>query len=177
MAMEHYFGFGTPQEADVSRSTAAVDTEMPASCTESGPSASGDVIPIESLSNSMEAFAPHKDFAPNVPPDVATDPRFRLGLEPGRWFAGSSGDVYELLDSIGSGSASTVYKCKKIRGKGEPQISDSPPPIETPRSEIAEDTVLAVKAIDLKGLRLNRNFDNEMEKLRREVCSASFVPA
>lgn len=129
-------------------------------------------------SSSLNEFPITKELTPpSVASDVVNDHRFRLGIETGRWFLGSHGDVYELLDSIGSGSASTVYKCKKVRSNQASRTSDGPCQTGLASSQEAEAEVLAVKAIDLKGLRLTRNFDREMEKLRREVRSAPLLPS
>lgn len=166
--MEHYFALGDPQEANDSISTPLDAEEAPAYGSNSCQAGSGAFIPMAPRSLPVEGSMP-QDFVPNVTPDVAADPRFRLGIETGRWFAGSFGDVYELLDSIGSGSASTVYKCKTVRAKGLPRDSDSPAQAESSRGPLEQDDMLAVKAIDLKGLKLNRNFNREVEKLRKEA--------
>ncbi|KAL8270415.1 hypothetical protein Esti_005644 [Eimeria stiedai] len=168
--MEHYFGAETPQEASGCTSTAAVDADdLRANGSDNSQTATGDSIPVESNSIPGEDQVPDVSNPENAVSGGAADPRFRLGIETGRWFAGTAGDVYELLDSVGSGSASTVYKCKKARTSQVSMTSDFPPSTETSRFHQREDEVLAVKAIDLKGLKLNRNFNHEIEKLRKEA--------
>lgn len=92
----------------------------------------------------------------------------RMGIEVGRWFLGSSGDMYELIEPVGSGSASTVFKCKRViplAGESACSATSSVEALEG-RPEI-----LAAKVIDLKSLKLNPNFEEERNKLRREVSS------
>ncbi|KAL8434778.1 hypothetical protein ACSSS7_002915 [Eimeria intestinalis] len=168
--MEHYFAVETPQEASGSTSTAAVDADdARPNGSDNSQTATGDSIPAESNSIPGEDQASDESNSANAVSGGAADPRFRLGIETGRWFAGSAGDVYELLDSVGSGSASTVYKCKKVRISQVAKASDFQPSAEASRFQQREDELLAVKAIDLKGLRLNRNFTHEMEKVRKEA--------
>ncbi|KAL8454405.1 hypothetical protein Emag_001432 [Eimeria magna] len=168
--MEHYFAVETPQEASGSTSTAAVDAdEARANGSDTSQTATGDSIPVESNSIPGEDQVFDLSNSANGVSGGAADPRFRLGIETGRWFVGTAGDVYELLDSVGSGSASTVYKCKKVRTSQVSKASDFPPSTEASHFHQREDELLAVKAIDLKGLKLNRNFNHEMEKLRKEV--------
>ncbi|KAL8428564.1 hypothetical protein Efla_003335 [Eimeria flavescens] len=159
----------TPQGTSGSASTAAIDgEELRGSGSDNSQTATGDSAPVETHSISFEENGFPKGHLPSSSSrGEETDSRFRLGIEPGRWFAGSSGDVYELLDLIGSGSASTVYKCKRVRSRQ--QSSDFACNAAASCMQQQPSELLAVKAIDLKGLRLNRNFNHEMEKLRKEA--------
>ena len=161
-----------PERADVSTSTADLTAEeMQISSTEdvmptpqTPAQAAATAAATAATAAAAAAAAAVKDPAAYAAAsDAALNPRFRLGLETGRWFTGSGGDVYELLDAIGSGSASTVFKCKIVAAANAPQQQ------QQQQKHAAEDTILAVKAIDLKGLRLNRNLEEELGKLRKEV--------
>ncbi|OEH75099.1 CAM kinase [Cyclospora cayetanensis] len=134
-----------------------------------------DGVPVKSRPISVmetphgENHTSYNNNSPERRLNTQAEPPFRLGIESGRRFFGSSGDIYELLDAIGSGSASTVYKCKLVKANlNSSKAPDRPFRADTLCTATAEE-VFAVKAIDLKGLRLNPSFENELEKLRKEA--------
>ncbi|XP_026190686.1 uncharacterized protein LOC34619969 [Cyclospora cayetanensis] len=117
-----------------------------------------DGVPVKSRPISVmetphgENHTSYNNNSPERRLNTQAEPPFRLGIESGRRFFGSSGDIYELLDAIGSGSASTVYKCKLVKANlNSSKAPDRPFRADTLCTATAEE-VFAVKAIDLKGL-------------------------
>lgn len=69
--------------------------------------------------------------------------------------------TYELGESVGSGAAAIVFKCRRVF----PAQGDLP--------ERVDDRELAAKVLDLRGLKLRTDCRREREKIRREVAILS----